>query len=287
MNPNRKIYTSRVINIFLVRTLFIAFFSLILVPCSVAQKKIDVTSITGTAIVNDDITPRQAKNLALKEAKEEALRKAGIKENISTTNMLSTTQQKKKVKQNFVEISTVELNGAILNYTITDEKRSIDKFNNFKVALTINATVVKYKKKKDPSFEFKVTGINEYYKTGDTLSFKFIPYKNGYLKIFLISNDTSQIIFPYISLANKQFSDVQNRLFEEDVPVQFPVLTWMRYTLTSYKNREFNQLIFVYTKNNIPFQKKITTSNIHSWIYSIPPDQRVIQNYIFEIRKSN
>ena len=153
----------------------------------------------------------------MKEAKEAALRKAGIKEVVSATNILTTSQRQKKVEQNFVEISTVELNGAILTYKIIDEKRSVDAYNNFKIVLTIDATVVKYKTSKDPSFAFKVEGINNSYLADDHLSFTFTPYQNGYLHIFLISKDTSQIIYPFKSLTNKRFSDIPNRLFKENI----------------------------------------------------------------------
>ena len=263
--------------VFIMLCLFVA------VNC-IAQKKIDVKSIKGFAYISEDITPRQARNIALGEAKKEALRKAGIKENISATNVLSTSQEQSNFNQNFVEISAVELNGTVLDCIITNEKRIIDEFDNFKIEITIDATVIKYETNKDQSFEFKVEGTEDHYKTNEKLTFTFTPFQDGYLKIFLISNDTSQIIYPYKHLENEKFSDVQDKIFKKYETVEFPILKWMKYSLTSKRDKEFNQLIFVFTKNNIPFKNKVTSDNMHTWIYSIPPDQRVIENIIFEIK---
>ncbi len=271
-----------------IRLLFILTLAMALNIQCFAQKKIKIKSVEGTAYVTDNITLHQAEQNALNEAKKEALKKAGVSEDITSTNMLNTSQIHDVVKQNFVEISTSSLNGAILNYSIINEKKSVDEFNNFKIDLTIDATVIKYKEKKDPSFIFTVSGIKDVYYTGDTLSFFFRPYQDGYLKIFLISTDTSQIIYPYIDYEYSKFRDEQDRLFKKGVSVRFPILKYIKYSLTctNKKSFEFNQLIFVFLKKNIPFTKKLTTKNIHEWIYSIPPNFRSVQNVIFKIENN-
>ena len=59
------------------------------------------------------------------------------------------------------------------------------------------------------------------------------------------------------------------------------------YMLSTELARERNYLIFVFTKENIPFKIKPTYKNILSWIYSITPEKRKVQFFDFVIVNKN
>src|SRR6056297_2713214 len=123
-----------------------------------AQKEIKVKGIEGSYIISQDITPKQAKEKALEEAKKNALREAGISENISSTNVLATDADKEDMEQVFNEFSSVEINGKVIDWEIISEEKYEDQYGNFVVKVVINADVVKYRKEQDKSFRFKVEG---------------------------------------------------------------------------------------------------------------------------------
>ena len=59
---------------------------------------------------------------------------------------------------------------------------------------------------------------------------------------------------------------------------------------TNLKDKEFNRLIFVFTKTAVPFIKmnkeQVTTNEaIFNWIYSIMPDQRKVEYRSLVIQK--
>jgi len=56
---------------------------------------------------------------------------------------------------------------------------------------------------------------------------------------------------------------------------------------TPGKTEEFNILMFVFTKQNIPFIEKPTFNNVMKWIYAIPPDERVTSQEGFVIKKND
>ena len=252
---------------------------LCLLVCSscFSQKKIkttNVTGISGTAYVDMDITPRQARENALTDAKKNALRAAGIAEHITASDVAAGTSQGTDYKQLFTGISTAELAGAVTDYTITDERRNCDGPGGTQVIkITLNATVAKYETSRDASFEFKAEGIREAYKAGEQLKFRFTPFSDGYLKIFALSDTENQLLFPG--------PYDKNRLFSKSTSVDFP--SGVSYTLGTAKEREVTHLVFVFTKTDIPYTATpdYDYKKVVNYIYSIPPDERNVKYFSY------
>ena len=79
-----------------------------------------------------------------------ALRKAGIFENLNITSLLTTSQRNEEVTQLFDEFSTSEINGAIIVDTLLQDIRNWDENNNMIINVEIRSTVYKYNDKRDP-----------------------------------------------------------------------------------------------------------------------------------------
>jgi len=226
----------------------------------------------------DNMTPEQTKNKAILEAKKEALLKAGITENISSTYILNISQSSEDFQQIFNSISAIELDGEVKEWELINEKWGVDGSGKPHLEVTINATVIKYKTERDLSFDFKVEGIKVWYYDSTFLEFTFLPYQDGYLRIFLISdNYDAKFLFP-----NKY---EKNKLFHKDIEVQFPLN--VNYRLVAEKKEDTDLLVFVYTKQDIPYKKKENINDILEWIYSIPRDERSIRNFSFVINSEN
>jgi len=218
-----------------------------------------------------NISPEEARQRAIEEAKKEALRRAGIEERIRATEALSTIDSKEQFQQMYSSFSSVELNGAITRFDVVKDeiiKENID--GQLYATITINATVKKYTTKPDPEFKFEVRGLRNGYRNGELITFSVNPNKEGYLKIFVVDNnvDAAQL-FPNYLEPNRKMNTKEN--------VSFPTSN-IQYTAkkTTKERHEHNLWVFVYTKSDIPFYSEVTYQSVLDWINKIEPYDREV-----------
>ena len=249
--------------------------------CGYGQKKTEV-SATGKYEARD-LTLEQVKNKAIDEAKKNAMAKAGIAENVTVTDFLYTFEDNDKFKEIFQSFVSTETGAEIVVDKVRELNRDINEFGNILIEVEIEATIFKHKKEKDPEFQFRVEGIREFYYNNDGISFSFLPSMEGYLRIFNITDDTAFVLYPYSGFENPVYNDAAGRKFANNTEVQFPVNEHLdKYYFEiddPTKGKEYNLLIFVYTKSNIPFLEDETVENIMRWIYEIPLDQRAVEQF--------
>jgi hypothetical protein len=229
----------------------------------------DMKGVEGRwPIVN--ITPEQAREKAIEEAKREALRKAGVAERITASDVLSTSDRN---EQMFNSFSSIELNGSVTNYEVVRdelEKNSID--GQFYSVVTINATVKKYVTTLDPEFKIDVRGLRSNgYRNGEAIAFSVNPNREGYLKIFLFENtDAATQLFPNAYEPNRKMNAKET--------VHFPTVRSIEYNAekSTAERQEHNLLLFVYTKSDVPFYGATTYQRVLGWINSIEPNGREV-----------
>lgn len=242
----------------------------------------ETKDVTGQALISGDVSPNLAKQQALNDAKVNALKAAGIGEQINSYQLLLTSQQKNDYSQFFSSDIQTEMQGAIQSFNIKNER--IYSKNEFEMVceVTIDAQVIKYDVKPNTGFDAVIEEIKGVYNNDDKLRFALKTTQSCYLTIFDITDKEAFVLFP--------------NAYEKQLPikpfgyVRFPTVP-IDYTLhTDLKDKEINRLIFVFTKTPIPFIKmdvnQLTTSeNIFSWIFSIMPDQRKIEYKTILIQK--
>ncbi len=222
-------------------------------------------------IVN--ITPEQARENALEEAKKDALRKAGVPESIKAVRTLSTVEAAGENRDLYSQFASIEMQGAVTNYSIIrDEQLKEPLDGQFYAVVTINATVKKYHSVADPEFKINVQGLRSNgYKDGEKITFSVHPNKEGYLKIFLFETmDTATQVFP-----NNYERD---RRLNAKETLHFPTVDGINYTAekSTTATQEHNLLLFVYTKADMPFYGATTRERVLSWINNMEPDGREV-----------
>jgi hypothetical protein len=242
---------------------------------------IKITGARGEWSISN-ITPEQAYDKALVEAKFEALRMAGIDESMNAINSLYLRDGENE----YTEINSIELGGEVIDFTIVDKKieqRRADNLDALIAKVTINAVVRKYKKKRDASFQIRISGIEHAYKDGDHLVFSVNPHKEGYLKIFSFEDDNSG----YLLYPNPY---EKNERFQAGVQVKFPISKEFDYKLIKInpaKVSENNLLIFIYTKNDVPFfEEDVNYHSVLNWMAKISPDERIEVRNLLQITKA-
>ena len=260
---------------------------LILTTTLSAQKKISVTA-RGSYEARD-LTLEEVKAKAIDEAKKNAMVKAGISENVKVSDFLYTFEDDEKFKEIFQSFVSTETGAEIIVEDVKEINRDINEFGNILIEVEIQAVIFEHKSEKDPSFRFRVEGIKEFYYDTSPLKFTFKPAKEGYLKIFNVTDETAFVLYPYFDPENDFLNDEPDKLFVKNERVSFPInknMDGYYFEIDNKeKDKEYNLLIFVYTKADIPFMEDVKVENIMKWIYEIPLDERAVEQYGIVVRR--
>jgi len=244
---------------------------------SSAQDIKHIKGAKGSYLISGSVSEEDAKMKALAEAKVNALRMAGVSENIKSYDMLFKSEIGSKYEEVFMSDKQSEIRGAVKDYTVVFSK-GLDEYNNFNLEATIDANVILYKTGADPAFIVNIDGIKQGYQAGDKMSYTVTPTQNCYINIFNIFEKNATLIYP--SKWEKQ------QLFEAGKTYRFPITNLLKYGYElekTTKEPEKNKMVFVFTKDLIPYinfkinedEDQVTSfEDISSWLFSISPDRR-------------
>lgn len=237
-----------------------------------------IENATGVAIGGASSTPELVKQKAINEAKISALKKAGIEENINSYSDYFRSETNDKMEELFTSDILSNINGTVSNIEVIDSKLGVTNEGQIKYDVTIKCTVIKYKTKKDASFDAWVEGIKKIYKAGDGLSFTIKPTQDCYVRAFMFTDDS------YILLPNDY---EESSLLYSQTTHTYPNPNLIEsYELTIDKpglDRELNRLVIVLLKEDLYYTGKVNYKDITDWIMSIPPDEREIKSFAFDI----
>lgn len=238
-----------------------------------------IKSAIGVAVGGQNMSPTKVIELAINKAKVAALQQAGIEENINSYTDYFRSETNDKMEELFTSDVLSNIRGTVKDIqVIGNPKKTFTAEGQIQVSAEISCTVIKYTTSKDLEFDAWVTGIknNKFYYEGDTLRFQIKPSIECYVKVFVFTSES------YILLPNTYEPPV---LLEANVEKKYPSTT-IDYILDAGGNeREMNRLVVVLTKSNIPYTGKADYKEITDWIMTIPPDERVIKSFAFEVVK--
>lgn len=249
-----------------------------------SQQTIQVKGAKGTGEIVGRISYEEARREALNQAKVEALRKAGVKENLQSYESLFRSEVNNDFSEFFSSDIQSELQGAVQSYEIVSHERKVDPVTNlFNVEVTINATVILYENKPDLTFNVRVEGVKGIYEDGENLTFTLTATQNCYLHIFSITDTYTSLMYPNVW---EPFKEIQ-----AGKKISFPFSQIIDYSLfKNTKEPELNRVLFVFTKKPIRFLKAVgddqltSSEEIFAWVYGITPDERKLDYQVFTVR---
>ncbi len=183
----------------------------------------------------------------------------------------------KQSNEKFESLVSNDITGEILGYKITREQKSTNEYNNWIYEVWIDATVILHKNSKDPGFELEVNKFRENYSSPDKLIFEIQPRKDGYLTIFILSEDGSTRLYP-----NKL--ERSEKLIGQKV-YNFPRSKALDYEVATNLDFEINYVLLLFTKQEIPFTKDETSENILRFIASIDPAEKCLKSFAISIKR--
>ena len=250
---------------------------------SFTQEIKQVKGAKGSGIIVGRISEKEAREEALNAAKVEALRMAGVVENLSSYELLFRSELDFDYSEFFSSDVHSDLQGAVKNYTIVKQDRMLDPHTQlFQIEISIDADVILYSVKPDPEFLVKISGIKNIYEEGEKLKFNVNATKDCYLHIFSLSENETCMMYPNNWETHKLIPGMSD--------ISFPFGHVDYYLEKTEKSPEVNRILFVFTKTPIKFinyqgEYQITSpEKIFSWVYSITPDIRRLEYKTFTIR---
>jgi hypothetical protein len=246
-----------------------------------AQKKLTehkVKAVSGVAFGGETLSPEQVKQKAINDAKIKALKEAGIEENINSYTDFFRAETENSMEELFTSDILSQINGTVKNVEVLSSKPSFTPEGQLKFDVTIKCTVIKYESKIDRAFNAWIDGIKPVYKEGDGLSFTIKPTQACFVRAFVFTNQS------YVLLPNEY--EHSNQLLQQTT-YQFPdpnlVDSYEMIIENKGLQRELNRLVVVLLKEDLYYTGKVNYKDITDWIMSIPPDERHLESFSFEI----
>lgn len=242
-------------------------------------KKIKIEKVTGTGTGDEKTSLDEVRTRAINEAKIEALKQAGIAENISSYQNLYKTEDKKDYSEIFQSDVLVNIRGSVSDVKVISEEKGITPEGFLKVTVIINCTVLKFTTDPDLTLDAKVEGLSAAYRLNEKMSFTIKPNVECYLRIFQVSHELNQSSILYPNELH------QNQLMEKNKEYRFPNEKYDLTMETSLDVEKVN-LIIVLLKEDIPYtDNDVSYEKIYKWINTIPLDKRKIIANGFSIVK--
>lgn len=250
--------------------------------------------------ISDDYSYNQELVRALNRAKEEALRKAGIEENITSYSTAMLIDENDDVIQDiFIHDNFLNIQGTIKSWEyISKPQKSYDKeLDNFFINLSIKAKVQKYRSRPDPQFVARINGIHPLYKVSeysdDNLNIIVTPSQECFLKVFYIQGKSAEIVYPIRTLEGaKDYTMFKDAILSDNNP---KVIDYLAPDLEDGEKNAIGKLIFVITKkpydfvyaelNQDGYYTNTKVNKIFEWIMNIEPGNRAIYYEQFSISR--
>jgi len=227
-----------------------------------------IKDVKGVATIAN-ISPEQAREKAIEQAKAEALRRAGAEEWVQSFDFLEKREEAKKFDEFFHSLTSVQSMGTVVDWKLISEEKKIDEFKNLVYEVVIDATVKLYKTRPDPEFYLSIKGIKTSYRNLDKMNFEILPAKDGFLKIFLL-DDARNISTLYPNEHELATGLVSSKTYN------FPQNSNFNYEVYTEKADEVNYLFLVYTKKNIPYKGGESFSSFIEYVYTMEPAERFV-----------
>ncbi len=273
-------------NDYMKRFLIAALFLFVSFVSAAQSREVEVQGVTGEYIWmdNSEVTPKQARENALADAKSRAMNQAGVAERITEDFVVVSNDR----GQSGAGYSGSSRTGGVVRISNMREETELRRgtgFNYLVVKVTADFTVRIYNEMPDPEFRIRVGGVAKSYSLDRgqaLLTFNITSSRSGYLKIFAIPENNAGVMLYPNAYETRGMLNEGERVF-------FPTVKTLDYPLSIDDpgvSVETNRLIFVYTKDNVPYMDDVVDhQGVLCWIARLKPDRFTMVTETFMITR--
>ena len=233
-----------------------------------AQKKRKVEAEGSWESVGD-VSPAEARDRALLEAKKNALTKAGVGARVNVLSLVAMAQGSEKhfEEDDFSQLGTISRMGLVRILDEKEETESIKGGTLFRKKITAEVTK---EVDNDPEFSIKVNGVKAVYRENEEFEFSVIASKDCYLRAFWFDDTvvgTGEVIYP-VSQFNSDI--LLNAMQKYDFPLKEANKTSIRYTIKKSTTKPVEKciVIFVASSKRILYNAdEVSFEGFFQWYY--------------------
>ena len=239
-----------------------------------AIEKKKIRGAYGEWSLSPDLTGGEVMSRALHEAKEDALRKAGVGENVWSIFGMMSSSTNSTFMEAYSEMSVMAIEGKVA-VSNKDGSWILNKEGNPVYTVKLDAEVTIDHNEEDLTYAISTKGISDHYNNGDKCSCTFtIDGSDSYLKVFFFNDEMAGMIYP-------STPEQKVQQFKLGETYTFPVPQNGRQgAIQMRKNGDRPEnivILFVATKKNYPYIGDNDATSILQWIYSLPANERAIE----------
>lgn len=253
-------------------------------------------------VYSGDKSPKEAREMAVKRAQAEAIRKV-VGTEVQAERVSSSIQSGEERVERFAQIVRTGASGRVTDSDVL-QAETIEQAGNLFYKVRLRATVVPEQGRSDPAFTLDLS-LNEqdrvYLDRGgreesQQIVARFSVSKDAYLTVFNVTPDTMRVVWPN--------SRLPETFVPADTTVEFPPpdlrrlgLRW-RATVSDGRDEVTERVVAVATKKKIPFQPvpnydvqdgRLKTAGasfeaLNRWLVEIPLDQRTVSSATYTVR---
>lgn len=217
------------------------------------------------------MTGEEIMSRARHEAKEDALRKAGVAENVWSIFGMMTTSTSNTFMEAYSEMSVMAIEGKVAT-SKEDGAWILNKSGNPVYTVKMDAEVTIDNTEEDKTYTIAVNGISTHYSNNDSCACTFsIGGYDSYVKVFFFNDEMSGMVFP-----EEERPEQKNMVFSVGQTYHFPEEGGGIQMCKNGEDPENIVILFVATKKNYPYLGGDDASSILQWIYNLPANERVI-----------
>lgn len=254
-------------------------------------------------VYSGDKSPQEAREMAVKRAQAEAIRKV-VGTKVQAERVSSSIQSGDERVERFAQIVRTGASGRVTDSDVL-QAETIEQAGNLFYKVRLRATVVPEQGRSDPAFTLDLS-LNEqdrvYLDRGEReesqqIVARFSVSKDAYLTVFNVTPDTMRVVWPN--------SRLPETFVPADTTVEFPPpdlrrlgLRW-RATVPDGRDEVTERIVAVATKKKIPFHPipnydvedgRLRTAGasveaLNRWLVEIPLDQRTVTSATYTVRK--
>jgi hypothetical protein len=270
-------------------------------PGAAEGERVEVTY----QIYSADKPPQKAREMAVKRAQAEAVRKV-VGTKVQAERLSSSVQSGEERVERFAQVVRTGASGRVVESEVL-EAETVERGGELFYRVRIRATVVPARGRADPAFDVSVS-LNEsdrvYVDRGapeesQQLVASIAVSKDAYLTVFNVTPDTIRVVWPN--------SRLPEAFVPADTTVEFPPpdlrrlgLRW-RVQVPEGEEDVTERIVVVATKKKIPFQPipnydvregrlktaAATLEALNRWLVKIPLDQRTLTTATYTVKRAS
>lgn len=261
-------------------TILVVALSLLSSLVSRADVRIVTVRAEGKCELSRFITIEQAEQKALQEAKQEALRKAGVPENVWSVFGTVTESDGQAFKQAYSEMSVLAVGGLVnILETPSYSREYSEREKREYVVCKIHAEVKKGDQV-DKSYQIKVDGIASVYKVDEAFSMNIQVSSDSFVRVFWFNEADGSQLLPNAYEQNNFVPKGTTRVFPNSELYDLGIAK-----NDPTKETELVNVMVVATKTDYPFfEDTVSFESLLKWIYDIPASDRCASFETFYIK---